>query len=389
MRKHRPPPLPSVGSDPTNTTQFPRMVKWGARQNSVMPSDALQPPNSNLPSSSDGPRSLPTRRFRSSQEYPRDTSYSSFAKRSDLAVILDDARITPQLSLPGRASDSSRPLPPPNRSKRNHSLHQEEVRRLRSHRVEHLPDSATLTRSDSLLNRARRVFSLPSSLKRRATRPAFVESNLSSAHSAYTVDGEPSAGVVYRRRGRSIEPVPLPAGTSFSNRTARRATRPHAHELRQRSDMLDEVSQAHIREADARIRVLENQVEAERHSSARLRKRIHELEEETAMSRQALPAVENILKSALTQFEGKEAALKHTIAKMDQEHAAVVSEKNEALRLLNVFVGRSGRSPPVSFSSVSESGTESLVRDSRRALSVDRFRRARAGVFNEEESKNL
>ena len=153
--------------------------------------------------------------------------------------------------------------------------------------------------------------------------------------------------------------------------------------------MLDEVSQAHIREADARIRVLENQVEAERHSSARLRKRIHELEEETAMSRQALPAVENILKSALTQFEGKEAALKHTIAKMDQEHAAVVSEKNEALRLLNVFVGRSGRSPPVSFSSVSESGTESLVRDSRRALSVDRFRRARAGVFNEEESKNL
>lgn len=62
---------------------------------------------------------------------------------------------------------------------------------------------------------------------------------------------------------------------------------------------------------------------------------------------------------------------------MDRDYAAVLAEKNEAMRLLTAFVGRGGRSPPASFSSVSEAGTDSSnYKTSRRALSIDTFRRA-------------
>lgn len=147
--------------------------------------------------------------------------------------------------------------------------------------------------------------------------------------------------------------------------------------------MLAQLSQAH-----ATIRILENQLEAEKIRSSRQRKRIERLEEETGLSRQALPAVETIIKSALSQFEAKESALKHTIAKLDQEYNAVLHEKNEAVRLLNTFVGR-GRSPPPSFSSVSETGLPPGNTPNRRIITMDAFRRARTmGVLNDPNLNN-
>lgn len=122
-----------------------------------------------------------------------------------------------------------------------------------------------------------------------------------------------------------------------------------------------------------RVRILENELEASRVRMARQRKRIQQLEDESSLSRQALPALETIIKSALAHFDAKEAALKHTITKIHQEMATVVAEKNEALRLLATFVGRSARSPPPSFSSISEAGADLTAiggRDGRRSGSA-------------------
>lgn len=124
---------------------------------------------------------------------------------------------------------------------------------------------------------------------------------------------------------------------------------------------------------EVRLRILENELEASRVRMARQRKRIQQLEDESSLSRQALPALETIIKSALAHFDAKEAALKHTITKIHQEMATVVAEKNEALRLLASFVGRSARSPPPSFSSMSEAGAElsgTGARDGRRSGSA-------------------
>ena len=98
------------------------------------------------------------------------------------------------------------------------------------------------------------------------------------------------------------------------------------------------------------MRALESELEAEKVRSERYRQKIERLEEETLLSRHALPAVEDILKAALAAFEAKELALKDTIRKMDHEYHVVLREKNEAVRLLNTFVARA-RSPPASFSS--------------------------------------
>lgn len=120
-----------------------------------------------------------------------------------------------------------------------------------------------------------------------------------------------------------------------------------------------------------RLRILENELETSRVRMARQRRRIQQLEDESFLSRQALPAVETIIQNALSHFDAKEAVLKHTIMKIHQEMAVVVAEKNEALRLLATFVGRSsGRSPPASLSSMSEAGLDiggTLGKESRRS----------------------
>lgn len=123
------------------------------------------------------------------------------------------------------------------------------------------------------------------------------------------------------------------------------------------------------------VQKLEDELEASRVREARLRKRLASVEEERVADRAAMPAIESIVRSALEHFEAKEAALKHTITKLDRDYAAVVNEKNEAVRLLTAFVGRGGRSPPASFSSVSEAGDGLYKEGARRALSVDAFRR--------------
>lgn len=91
--------------------------------------------------------------------------------------------------------------------------------------------------------------------------------------------------------------------------------------------------------------------------------------------------METIIKSALAQFDAKEAALRHTISRMDHEYATLLAEKKEAVRLLNAFVGRGTRSPPPSsFSSVSD-GSDGAKE--RRAYSLDTIRRSKPS-FSEE-----
>lgn len=141
-----------------------------------------------------------------------------------------------------------------------------------------------------------------------------------------------------------------------------------------------------------RLRILENELEASRVRLARQRKRIQQLEDESSLSRQALPALETIIKSALTHFNAKEAALKHTIIKVHQEMATVVAEKNEALRLLATFVGRSARSPPASFSSLSEAGGEFggvVGRDGRRSGSTSTGTTRRTAVVDHSYERSM
>lgn len=131
------------------------------------------------------------------------------------------------------------------------------------------------------------------------------------------------------------------------------------------------------RGAEERVLWLEDELEAARVRLSRQRRRIAQLEEQVQRERQSRPAVDTLVQSALRHFEAKERALKHTIERMDHDYAAVLAEKNEAMRLLTTFVGRGGRSPPASFSSVSEAGTDSWhYKASRRALSMDTVRRA-------------
>lgn len=349
---------------PAADPNLSRMLKWASHPDTSDPSHLQHLP--------DGPRSLPTRRLR----HPEisEPSYSSIALAAS-----DDPRVAATLSLPDRPplSHDARRLPIPI-TPRHHSLHHHDhLRRLRSHRPEDT-NQPSITRSDSLLNRARRVFSLPTSLKRRGPRP-FPPSDTASV----AQDRERLTAFSYRRRPRhTVEPSPSFPTTSRRNNTS-------FHETT--SSQLDHQNQPRdLNEAEARIRVLESQLEAERIRTGRLRKKIDKLEEEGALNRQALPAVETIIKSALSQFEAKETALKHTISKIDQEYSAVLAEKNEAVRLLNAFVGRSGRSPPASFSSVSEAGTEVYNRDSRRVLSMDAFRRPRvAGVVPDSSGSSI
>lgn len=176
--------------------------------------------------------------------------------------------------------------------------------------------------------------------------------------------------------GASFPHEAQPSSTgSRSRRTARTfGTRPTAANTPQDLSVLageraDSVESLHVR-----LRIMENELEASRVRLARQRKRIQQLEDESNLSRQALPALETIIKSALVHFDAKESALKHTIAKMHHEMSGLIVEKNEALRLLTSFVGRSARSPPPSFSSMSESGLDgrdgsardSYARDMRR-----------------------
>ncbi|KAI0560494.1 hypothetical protein FGB62_112g18 [Gracilaria domingensis] len=281
----------------------------------------------------------------------RDVSYSSVALRHSNSST-DRRSITPSLSLPPPHTNL-RPA-----AQRTHSLHTSPPR-------ESIQRQATLKRSDSLLQRARRVFSLPASMRRRTREFAPPPDNMrrrprtNSANDRF----ENLAAADYIPRPRN----------SFTA-AARRVT-----ERYRRKESLPEdprPSAAELTAAQERISSLENELELERVRASRARRRVRELEQQTVTCRHAIPAVESIIKSALAQFDAKEAALRHTITRMDQEYAALLAEKKEAVRLLNAFVGRGTRSPPPSsFSSVSD-GSESM-RD-RRALSLDAIRRAKA-----------
>lgn len=197
-------------------------------------------------------------------------------------------------------------------------------------------------------------------------------------------DGPPSlrvGGLTYRRGDRRLkkEAPGGGGGSAMAGRAPRRSqkTPAEAGALRPAAAAAARREEPAADDDASRIRWLEDQLEASRIKATRQRKRIAQLEDELARDRQARPALESLVQSAMRHFEAKESALKHTIARMDHDYASVVAEKNEAMRLLTAFVGRGGRSPPASFSSVSEAGTESThYKASRRTLSMDTFRRA-------------
>eukprot|EP00737_Agarophyton_chilense_P002133 gb/GEZJ01002420.1/.p1 GENE.gb/GEZJ01002420.1/~~gb/GEZJ01002420.1/.p1 ORF type:complete len:379 (-),score=60.93 gb/GEZJ01002420.1/:290-1273(-) len=314
------------------------------------------------PSSPDAPAYPTVTRWASAARRPtsqsdspaaRDVSYSSVALRHSNSSTDRRSTLTPSLSLPPPHTNL-RPT-----AQRTHSLHTSPPR-------ESIQRQATLKRSDSLLQRARRVFSLPASMRRRTRDFAPPPDNLhrrprTSSAAADRFENLAAADYIPRHRN------------SFTA-AARRVT-----ERYRRKDSLHEdprPTPAELTEAQHRISSLENELELERVRSSRARRRVRELEQQTVTCRHAIPAVESIIKSALAQFDAKEAALRHTITRMDQEYAALLSEKKEAVRLLNAFVGRGTRSPPPSsFSSVSD-GSEGARE--RRALSLDAIRRAKA-----------
>lgn len=136
-------------------------------------------------------------------------------------------------------------------------------------------------------------------------------------------------------------------------------------------------------EGEDRVRWLEDEVAGLRQRAAKLKTRVNVLEKEMKRERESRPKMEMLIRATRRHFEAKERALKHTIERMDHEYAAVVAEKNEAMRLLTAFVGRGGRSPPASFSSVSEGGSEAgsggrvagEYKARGRAMSLDALRR--------------
>ena len=322
MRKPRqslPPPAPN-----TPTPSVPYMRKWAAAS---LPSDPSNPQLTNT-----SPR-------------PEDVSYSALARVSPMqpsTPFLDD-------DLPTTAQ-----LPSPTQLSRHHSVHAD--------RVLPPPPTADLVRSDSLLNRARRVFSLPTTLKRRtaATRPPIVtaptETPMASRPPKPQVPPQ-APGSLGFRRAREENPGTVTAGV----------------ERRARSQTTVGMEDRRVVMLEERIKVLEGQLEGSRMRVARQKKRISQLEEEGEQCRQAVPALETMIKSALAQFEAKEVALRRTIEKVDQQYKVAVAEKNEAMRLLNAFVGRSGRG-------VMESGMDIGFREQRRALSLDAFRKNGNGV---------
>lgn len=329
MRKHRPqkpdsnrPPASRNRSALDNTQPLP----WPT------PPTRLSLSSPNPPRDrSDGPRSLPiSRLIHRWNAHPDSPSYSSLARlagRDDTDNVVASVSLPPTVEAEG-IHEAHHPRP--------HHPRIPSSNRYQSS----TPDVPSLTRSDSLLNRARRVFSLPSTFKKRST----------------LVDSEKRE----RRRLQKKPPGPNIAEAGSLSPAAAAAARNDDVPL----------------ELEARVHWLEDQLEAARVRNARQRRRIAHLEEMVERERQSRPAVETLIQSALRHFEAKEAALKHTIETMDRDYAAVLAEKNEAMRLLTAFVGRGGRSPPASFSSVSEAGTDSSnYKASRRALSMDTFRR--------------
>lgn len=315
------------GAAPTTPTpSVPSMRKWAA----------ASPPSD--PSNSQPTNTLPR---------PEDVSYSALARVSPMqpsTPFLDD-------DLPTVAQ-----LPSPTQLSRHHSVHAD--------RVLPPPPTADLVRSDSLLNRARRVFSLPTTLKRRTatTRPpivtAPVETPMTARPPKPQVQQQPPGSLGFRRAREDNPTNPAAAAANVTPGVERRA----------RSQTTVGTEDRRVVLLEERIKVLEGQLEGSRMRVARQKKRISQLEEEGEQCRQAVPALETMIKSALAQFEAKEIALRRTIEKVDQQYKVAVAEKNEAMRLLNAFVGRSGRG-------VLESGMDIGFREQRRALSLDAFRK--------------
>lgn len=254
----------------------------------------------------------------------RDMSYSSVALRHSQP---SSPSLPPSLSLPPLRAPAR---PPPHRT---HSLHgganENENENETQAAVANVHTTQTLNRSDSLLQKARRVFSLPAAARRR-TRDFAQEASVACTQEEAT----PRVSVPF----------------------------PDTHD---------------------RVRALENELELERIRSSRARRRLRELESQTISCRHAIPAVETIVKAALAQFEAKERALAHTMAEMERQYEVLLAEKNEAVRLLNAFVGRGGRTrspPPCSFSSVSEASEN--VKD-KKASGLETVRRTNVVELSE------
>ncbi len=212
-----------------------------------------------------------------------------------------------------------------------------------------------VARSDSLLSKARRVFSMPTG--RRPSRFAA---------------GTPSAA----RGGDGFER--RPRGRSHLSHHSRRPQETKPVEVNPAVE-LDPVAVQRSKEMQERIKLLETEIEAEKRKSDRQVQRIAELEEQILLKEEAVPALNSIISTMMKHFEAKESALKLTIAQMRHNFTTALAEKNEALRLYDGFDGdrvTPRSSTPGSMSTVSESGTDNSNINLRRVQSLDTHRRA-------------
>ena len=103
---------------------------------------------------------------------------------------------------------------------------------------------------------------------------------------------------------------------------------------RQRTQSLRTSEWPESSSAEDRVAVLEREAEALRVDCDRQKKRIAELEELVKQREQAVPAIGTVVRTAMSLFEAKEAALKRMIVQLDHDYNAAVQEKDASLRAL-------------------------------------------------------
>lgn len=95
-----------------------------------------------------------------------------------------------------------------------------------------------------------------------------------------------------------------------------------------------------IRSLQQRIRDLEDEVAAATAEGARMSSLITALLEENAATKNAVPILEDVIRKSRHHFESKERALRLTITTMDTDLALAIKTRNEALRAVAHYSGR-------------------------------------------------